>query len=116
MPYVNLASTDSAGKNEVLKTLQFLSRGARPTTNAAGASLREITLYLQQNGHYALKPALLATLEAQVLTVLNNLITLGYVQTTAGAFRRGEAATTGYVLTHAGILPAKRARPRALRP
>lgn len=114
MPLLTLSATKTAGNDEVLKTLQYLSRGTLLYRN--GCTLQEVTEYLQQNGHFNPHPALLATLQAQVLTVLNNLITLGYVTTTTNGVTIGDEGKTGYKLTRTGILPARRARPYALRP
>jgi hypothetical protein len=113
MPQTSLANTKTAGNDEVLATLQYLSR---LPSGREGASLREITIGLQRNGHYGPHAQALSALEAQVQTVLTNLITLGYVATTTRSTRIGEGATTGYVLTRAGVLPSRRTRPQALRP
>lgn len=113
MPQTVLANTKTAGNDEVLATLQYLSR---LPNGREGASLREVTISLQRNGHYGAHAGALATLEAEVLTVLNTLIGLGYVATTARATRIGEGTTTGYKLTRTGVLPARRTRPQALRP
>lgn len=114
MPFLNLASTPTAGNDEVLATLKFLSRGPAEASGN-GVSLRRCTLYLQQNGHYGLHAGgNLAVLEAQVQTVLTNLIGVGYVTTTPAAVGLGEEATTGYKLTRAGVLPSRRAKPYGL--
>lgn len=113
MPQTVLANTPTAGKDEVLDTLKYLSRLPQ---GREGASLREITISLQRNGHSAPHATKLATLEAEVLTVLGVLIGLGYVTTTARATRIGEGTTTGYKLTRNGVLPSRRTRPQALRP
>lgn len=116
MPYETLSATPTAGNDEVLATLKFLGRGPSEASGL-GASKRRITIYLQQNGHYGLhKGGNLDTLEAEVATVLANLITAGYVTTTASAMGQGEESVTGYKLARNGVLPSRRAQPFALRP
>lgn len=112
MPFLTLSATPTAGNDEVLATLLYLSAGPEAFSN--GVSKREITLNLQRNGHYGLHADRLTTLEAEVATVLANLITATYVQTTAKARGHGEESVLGYQLTRAGVLPARRAQPYAL--
>lgn len=108
----SLANTPTAGKDEVLTTLKYLSRGP---LGREGASLKQVTLNLQQNGHYGLHAQTLTTFQATVLTVLNALIALNYVTTTTTASGHGEGATTGYKLTRAGVLPSRRTRPQFIK-
>ena len=83
-------------------------------TQASVEGADGVSVSLQRNGHYSPHSTRLATLEAEVLSVLTTLIGLGYVATTGRATRLGEGTTTGYILSRAGVLPARRARPHAL--
>lgn len=113
MPYLTLAATPTQGKDEVLATLRYLTRGPSEASGN-GACIASIVQNLQYSGHYSPHAAELTQLSAQVTTVLNALINQGLVVTTPSANGFAEEAVTGYKLTRNGVLPSRRTRPRAL--
>lgn len=114
MPFTSLSGTPTSGADEVLATLLYMSAG--PEDFGKGVTVRDIALNLQRNGHYGLHSQALTTLEAEVQTVVTALVGAGKVKVATAAREHGYEGTTAYQLTRAGVLPARRAQPYALRP